>query len=209
MRENVKKLLATHAATRTNSETRRFRCETKRHPYPECGPATLDQQAKATKPARLCAGVRPLKFAPQLPTGDCHRAKRRSSPREGSQFAVAPPEGVPERMRQSPTWRIVAPACKYCKPASAESMPPVARIGKSGRARAMAETPRRAMGRIAFPVEVRKDVCADQEAEQNILTTWRKTIPTTCAQIWVKIAYKLGTARSKRVRHTIQLLHSL
>lgn len=44
-----------------------------------------------------------------------------------------------------------APAWRNCRPDSAESMPPVAKMGKPGSARAMAETARRAMGRMAFP----------------------------------------------------------
>lgn len=49
------------------------------------------------------------------------------------------------------TCSTVAPACKNCNPASAESIPPVAKIGKPGMARATADTARRAIGRIAFP----------------------------------------------------------
>ena len=49
------------------------------------------------------------------------------------------------------TCKTEAPACKYCIPTSALSIPPVARTGKPGRARAMADTARSAIGRIALP----------------------------------------------------------
>lgn len=44
-----------------------------------------------------------------------------------------------------------APEWRNCKPTSAESIPPVARTGKPGSALAMADTARRAIGRMAFP----------------------------------------------------------
>lgn len=55
---------------------------------------------------------------------------------------------------RSLTCNADAPPRRNCRPASAESIPPVARIGKSGSARAIAVTARRAMGRMALPVVV-------------------------------------------------------
>lgn len=50
------------------------------------------------------------------------------------------------------TCKTEAPLWRNCKALSAESMPPVAKIGKPGRALAIAETARRAIGLMAFPV---------------------------------------------------------
>lgn len=50
------------------------------------------------------------------------------------------------------TCNTEAPAWRNCSAVSAESMPPVARIGKPGIARAMADTALRAMGLMALPV---------------------------------------------------------
>lgn len=49
------------------------------------------------------------------------------------------------------TCNTEAPAWRNCSPASAESIPPVARIGKPGMALAMADTALRAMGLMALP----------------------------------------------------------
>lgn len=49
------------------------------------------------------------------------------------------------------TCNTEAPAWRNCSPVSAESIPPVARIGKPGIARAMADTALRAMGLMALP----------------------------------------------------------
>lgn len=58
------------------------------------------------------------------------------------------------------TCNTEAPAWRNCRPVSAESMPPVARIGKPGIARAMADTALRAMGLMAFPVCMNTEVNA-------------------------------------------------
>lgn len=54
-----------------------------------------------------------------------------------------------------------APAWRNCRPHSAESMPPVAKMGKPGSALAMADTARRAMGRMALPE------CIQIKAKEN------------------------------------------
>lgn len=58
------------------------------------------------------------------------------------------------------TCNTEAPAWRNCSPVSAESMPPVARIGKPGIARAMADTALRAMGLMALPVCMNAEVNA-------------------------------------------------
>ncbi|TNN60409.1 hypothetical protein EYF80_029398 [Liparis tanakae] len=50
--------------------------------------------------------------------------------------------------------RTEAPAWRNCSPLSAESIPPVARIGKPGMALAMADTALRAMGLMALPAHM-------------------------------------------------------
>ena len=47
-----------------------------------------------------------------------------------------------------------APAWRNCSPVSAESIPPVAKIGKPGIALPMAETALRAMGLMALPAHI-------------------------------------------------------
>lgn len=54
-------------------------------------------------------------------------------------------------MESKITCSTEAPAWRNCRPDSAESMPPVAKIGKPGSAWAMADTARKAMGRMALP----------------------------------------------------------
>lgn len=49
------------------------------------------------------------------------------------------------------TWTTEAPARRNCMATSAESTPPVARIGKPGRALAIAETALSAMGLMTLP----------------------------------------------------------
>eukprot|EP01137_Pigoraptor_chileana_P009089 Opistho-2@56828 len=49
------------------------------------------------------------------------------------------------------TCSVLAPQCKNCSADSAESMPPVARMGKPGSFRAMFDTALRAIGRMALP----------------------------------------------------------
>lgn len=52
------------------------------------------------------------------------------------------------------TCKTEAPAWRNWSPVSAESMPPVARIGKPGIALAMADTALRAMGLMALPANI-------------------------------------------------------
>ena len=52
------------------------------------------------------------------------------------------------------TCKTDAPAWRNCSPVSAESIPPVAKIGKPGIALAMADTALRAMGLMALPVQI-------------------------------------------------------
>ena len=76
-----------------------------------------------------------------------------------------------------PTCNTEAPACRYCSPTSAESIPPVARMGNPGKALAMADTARRAMGRIAFPETPPYVVCFSRpmlgQAEASFLNPMR------------------------------------
>lgn len=57
-------------------------------------------------------------------------------------------------MQRNITCSTEAPAWRNCRPDSAESMPPVAKMGKPGSALAMTDTARRAMGRIALPEHI-------------------------------------------------------
>lgn len=54
-------------------------------------------------------------------------------------------------MKSVLTWRTDAPHLRNWIEDSAESIPPVAKIGNPGRARATAETALKATGRTAFP----------------------------------------------------------
>lgn len=58
-------------------------------------------------------------------------------------------------LKSNVTCSTEAPAWRNCRPDSAESMPPVAKMGKPGSALAMADTARSAMGRMALPEYVK------------------------------------------------------
>lgn len=65
----------------------------------------------------------------------------------------------------NPTWRTEAPLWRNWSPLSAESIPPVAKIGNPGKARAMAVTALKAIGLMAVPAE-------DKEAWWSDFLKW-------------------------------------
>lgn len=67
----------------------------------------------------------------------------------------------------SNTWRTEAPLWRNWRPLSAESIPPVAKMGNPGKARAMADTALKAIGLIAVPAENEKDPLLDYRQLEN------------------------------------------
>lgn len=62
-----------------------------------------------------------------------------------------------QKKKSSITWRTEAPLWRNWRPLSAESIPPVAKMGNPGKARAMAVTALKAMGLIAVPIGNKND----------------------------------------------------